>query len=103
MTDIRKIQRSGVGIGGMWKHPPLWVATIKDQGTDWVLSVSQLLDEDKWYVDSCFNMSNMYPHFCHGEGARGLAKQVIIEENVVAYLKLKQEQWGDKIEEVHGL
>ena len=44
---------------------------------DAYISVSKYDDEAEWLADSAFNSSTGMPYFCHGEGDRSCAKQIL--------------------------
>ena len=61
-------------INSMEKHRDLWVAYVEAGG--YSLGFSQHEDEDQWFADSMFRMSDCYPCYSHGEGSRSCRKSV---------------------------
>lgn len=99
IKDFRYIQRSGVGVGGVWKNKPLWVAKVELNGG--TIHVSRFDEEKTWYADSAFTAKGI-PLFCHGEGSRCCLKRPVNDDVHKALQDMKDNHSGE-LEEVYGL
>lgn len=98
ITKFEYRQRSGVGIGGVWKDEPLWYAEIEVNKN--TLCFSRFDTETDWFCDTHFRGS--IPVFHHGEGNRSCAKQSA-KGDLKAELDKRKASYTGQLKKVYGV